>query len=46
MEKFFSEILGDILAEVRTSPPPLPDFDVYEIRKAEFDHQVRKAQSK
>lgn len=44
MQKYFGEIIADILAEVRTSPPPLPDFSEVSVRKRESAHQVRASQ--
>jgi hypothetical protein len=35
MQKYFGEIIADILAEVRTSPPPLPDLSDVSARKQE-----------
>lgn len=35
MDKFFREVLEDVLADVKTSPPPLPDFNDVSVRKLE-----------
>lgn len=35
MAHYFREIIDDLLAEVKTSPPPLPDLTVREVRKSE-----------
>jgi hypothetical protein len=32
--KFFGEIIDDILGEVRSSAPPLPDYSIKEVRKS------------
>jgi len=32
--KFFGEIIDDILGEVKSSAPPMPDYCIKEVRKS------------